>query len=182
MVYKFLILSDEDELFLREIAIDADNTFLDFHEAIIDACDYDLHQMASFFICNEEWEKEQEITLVEMDTSSEYDNLTMGETVLSDHVTDEGQRLLYVFDYMMDRAFFVRLEGVTTGKNLAKPVCLKAEGKAPEQISMDDDFMNITNTTKNVDLDADFYGDEDYESDELDEEGYSDINFSEELE
>ena len=180
MVYKFLILSDEDELFLREIAIDADSTFLDFHDAIIDACDYDAHQMASFFICNEEWEKEQEITLVEMDTSSEYDSLTMGETVLSDYVIEEGQRLLYIFDYMMDRAFFIRLEGITTGKNLDKPACLKAEGNAPEQISMDDDSLN--NITKSVDLDADFYGDEDFELDELDEEGFSDMDFSEEME
>ena len=180
MVYKFLILSDEDELFLREVAIDADSTFLDFHKAIINAVDYDARQMASFFICNEDWEKEQEITLVEMDTSSEYDNLTMEETVLSDYVTDEGQRLLYVFDYMMDRAFFVRLEEITTGKNLVKPVCLKAQGEAPEQISSDDDFLN--NITKSVDLDADFYGDEDFELDELDEEGFSDINFNEEAE
>ena len=180
MVYKFLILSDEDELFLREIAIDADNTFLDFHEAIIDACDYDIHQMASFFICNEDWEKEQEITLVEMDTSSEYDSLTMGKTVLNDYVSEEGQQLLYVFDYIMERGFFIRLEEITTGKNLLKPVCLKSEGKAPEQLSSDDDFLN--NITKSVDLDADFYGDEDFELDELDEEGFSDMDFSEELE
>ncbi len=179
MVYKFLILSDENEIFLREITIDADNTFLDFHEAIVKAVNYDLHQMASFFLCNEDWEKEQEITLVEMDTSTEYDNLTMGKTVIADYVTDEGQKLLYVFDYMSERAFFIRLEEITTGKNLAQAVCLKSDGKAPEQISSEDDFLNFS---KSEDMDANFYGDEDFELDELDEEGFSDMNFGEENE
>ena len=180
MVYNFLILSDEDELFLREIAIDADSTFLDLHEAIVASCNYDLHQMASFFICSDDWEKEQEITLVEMDTSSEYDSLTMGKTVLNDYVSEEGQQLLYVFDYLMERGFFIRLEEITTGKNLVEAVCIKSEGKAPEQISSDDDFLN--NITKSVDLDTDFYGDEAFELDELDEDGFSDMDFSDEME
>ena len=37
MVYRFTIISDEVDNFLREIQIDPDATFLDFHNAIIKA-------------------------------------------------------------------------------------------------------------------------------------------------
>ena len=53
-------------------------------------------------------------------------------------------------------------------------MCVKAEGKAPEQLSSDDFFDT---QIKNDIFDENFYGDEDFELDELDEEGFSDINF-----
>ena len=40
MVYHFVILSDEVDDFRREIDIDAEATFLDFHNAIIKTCKY----------------------------------------------------------------------------------------------------------------------------------------------
>jgi hypothetical protein len=174
MVYNFLLLSDEDEVFLREISIDSDDTFLDLHNAIVAAAKFEDNQMASFFICNDEWEKEQEITLVEMDTTSEYDNLTMEDTVLGDLISDEGQKLLYVFDYMSERAFFIRLKEILVGKNLDKAVCTRSEGKAPEQMIIDEDFVNVI---KNDNFDENFYGDEEFDLDELDEESFSDMNF-----
>jgi len=170
MVYNFLILSDEEDLFSREISIDADNTFLDLHNAILKSVKYDNSQMTSFFICNDDWEKEQEITLVEMDTAVDYDNITMENAILSDYLSDEGQKLLYVFDYLSERSFFIRLKTIETGKNLDKAVCAKSEGNAPKQmIDFDEDFSTVA---KNDNFDADFYGDEDFDMDELDDEGF----------
>ena len=61
MIYKFLFISDEEAEFMREISIDSEATFLDLHHAILDAVKYDKDAMTSFFICNDDWEKEQEI-------------------------------------------------------------------------------------------------------------------------
>ena len=58
MVYKFRILSDEVDAFVREIAIDSEATFLDLHKAILESVDYTPDQMSSFFLCNDDWEKE----------------------------------------------------------------------------------------------------------------------------
>ena len=69
MVIKFRILSDEVDNFVREIAIDSEASFLDLHNAILDCVSYTKDQITSFFICNEDWEKEKEITLIEMDSS-----------------------------------------------------------------------------------------------------------------
>lgn len=71
MLFRFLILSDEADDFKREIKIDSESTFLDLQNAILDSVGYTKDQMTSFFICDDDWSKKTEITLVEMDTSSE---------------------------------------------------------------------------------------------------------------
>ena len=64
MVFKFILLSDEVDDFLREIDIDSDATFLELNNAILDSVGYAKDQMTSFLICNDYWEAEQEITLM----------------------------------------------------------------------------------------------------------------------
>ena len=66
MVFRFLILSDEVDDFKREIKIDSEATFLDLYNAIMDSVGYTKDQMCSFFICDDDWSKNTEITLVEM--------------------------------------------------------------------------------------------------------------------
>ena len=112
MVYKFLILSDEVDNFAREISIDADATFLELQDAILDSVNFTKDQITSFFICDEDWEKKTEVTLIEMDSSSEYDSWLMESTKLSDLVDEEYQKLLFVFDNMADRAFFMELRSL----------------------------------------------------------------------
>lgn len=174
MIYKFLILSDEVDDFVREISIDSEATFFDLHDAILDAVDYNKDQMTSFFLCSDDWEKKQEITLVEMDAGSEYDNLVMDETVLNEYLSDEGQKILYVFDYIFDRVFFIELKEIVPGKNLDEAKVTLSQGKAPDQVNIQQDDIS---SLKKTDVDASFYGDEDFDLDELDEEGFGDINF-----
>ncbi len=80
MVYNFRIVSDEVENFKREIKIDADATFLDLKNAICDSVDFDKTQLSSFFICDSNWEKRQEVTLEDMDTTSDQDVYLMEDT------------------------------------------------------------------------------------------------------
>jgi hypothetical protein len=173
MVYKFTLLSDEIDDFVRVIKIDPEATFLDLHNAILDSVNYEKNLMTTFFMCSDSWEKQQEITLVEMDSGSEYDNLVMEDTKLEELFTDEKQKLLYVFDMISDRAFFMELTEIIPGKTVDKPVCVVSEGKAPLQMLSDDAVMASPKLT----LDENFYGDEDFDIDELDEEGFGDMNF-----
>ena len=84
MIYRFTLISDEVDDFVREIQIDPEATFYDFHEAIVKSVGYTNDQMTSFFICDDDWSKNTEITLVEMDTSSEVDNYIMEDTRLEE--------------------------------------------------------------------------------------------------
>ena len=94
MVYKFTMLSDEVDNFVRVIKIDSEAKFFELHNAILDSVNYEKNQMTSFFICSDNWEKGQEVTLVEMESSSEYDNLTMEDTTLEELLSEENQKLL----------------------------------------------------------------------------------------
>ena len=80
MIYRFLIISDEVDNFMREIQLDANATFLDFHRLIIKACGYEDNQLTSFTICERGWEKGDEITLEEMDSYTGRGNRIMADT------------------------------------------------------------------------------------------------------
>ena len=93
MVYKFRLLSDEVDDFRRDIEIDSDATFIELHKAILESVGYPDDQMTSFFICNEKWIKEIEITREDMGSMSEEENYIMDETVIGDLVEEEKQKL-----------------------------------------------------------------------------------------
>lgn len=169
MNYVFLIISDEVEDFVRKIEIDSDATFFDLHNAILTSVGYNKNLMTSFFICTDDWEKETEITLEKMDMGYDEDNWIMDETKLSDLITDEGQRLIYIFDNMTERSFFMELKEINTTQALSSPVCLLSRGNPPVQ---EVDFEDFIANQALSDMDESFYGDEDYNLDELDEEGY----------
>lgn len=174
MIYKFRIVSDEVDNFKLEIAIDSDDTFLRLRNAILEAVGYSKDQMDSFFICGDDWSKEKEITLAEMDTDSDEDAWIMEDTQLSELIEEEGQKLIYVFDYMTERCFFMEMKEIVTGKTLLDPLCQRKEGKAPEQFIDIDDFKPVIgNTALDDDMGEDFYGSEGYNDDELtDLEGF----------
>ncbi|NLX66425.1 MAG: plasmid pRiA4b ORF-3 family protein [Bacteroidales bacterium] len=173
MIFKFLILSDEVADFKREIKIDADATFFDFYNAIVDCTGFSNKEMASFFLCDNKWRKKQEITLVEMDTYSDEDSYIMEECLLSDYLEDEKQKLIFVFDYFNDRALFIELSELIPGKNLKSPLCTLSLGEAPEQIA---DIEEMKADTALSDMGESFYGDESFELDELDREGFDGLD------
>ena len=170
MVYKLLILSDEVDLFFREIEINSDATFLELNNAILDSVKYSKDQLTSFFNCSEGWEMKEEITLMDMGTSSDIDSWIMEETPLEELLEDEKQHMLYVFDPLADRVFFMELSEIITGKSLDEAVCTKSIGDAPQHVLDFDQLMaaQVTTTT----LDDTFGDDEDFDLDELDPEGF----------
>lgn len=176
MVFRFIILSDEVDDFRRDVLIDSDANFYDLHHAILDAVGYQKDQMSSFFICDDDWTKETEITLVEMDTSSEEDSYVMDATRLSDLLEDEKQKLIYVFEYLTERSFFMELREIIPGKSLEKAECIKAVGEAPPQLTEFEDITNINPVASLNPDDDDFLFDQDLNLDEYDEEDFGDLS------
>lgn len=170
MVYRFTIISDESDDFRREIKIDSEATFHELHKTILESCEYSDDQMTSFFICDEGWAKEQEITLEDMGSSSEEDSYIMRETQLGELLEDEKQHLLYVFDPLADRVFFIELSEILYGQDLDRAICTKKQGTAPQQTI---DFDELMAKDTSIDLGENFYGDEDFDMDEFDPDGFS---------
>lgn len=171
MIYRFTIISDEVDDFVREIQIDPEATFYDFHKAILKSVGYADDQMTSFFICDDDWEREKEITLEEMDTNSEMDSWVMKDTRINELVEDEKQKLLYVFDYMTERCFFIELSEIITKKSMTGAKCTRQSGEPPKQTVDFDEFEAKANAS-GMDLDENFYGDQGYNDDEFDQEGF----------
>lgn len=59
MVYRFKLVSDEVTNFSREIEIDSENTFLQLRNAILESVNYTKDELDSFFLCNDDWEREE---------------------------------------------------------------------------------------------------------------------------
>lgn len=131
MIFKFRLVSDEVAKFKREIKIDADATFYDLKDAICDSVGYDKNQMCSFFLCDDGWEKGREITLEDMGLDASEDAYLMDECVLRDFIEDDGQKMLFVFDYMTDRSFFLEMKESEPGKTLMEPLCTLSLGNPP---------------------------------------------------
>ena len=184
MIFNFRIVSDGAETFKREIKIDAQATFLDLKNAIFDSVGYDKTMMDSFFICDDGWEKRKEITYEDMDLDSDQEAWLMDDAVLEDFIDDEGQKLLFVFDYMTDRAMFMEMTEMIPGKTLKDPVCTLSLGQAPKQtVDMDEfDAQVDAKAAKAIpsaeDLDEEFYGSDAYNHDQFEAEGIDEIDFS----
>ncbi|MDR3129316.1 MAG: plasmid pRiA4b ORF-3 family protein [Tannerellaceae bacterium] len=174
MVYRFLVLSDESDQFRREIQISSHATFLELHDCILDSVGYTKGQITSFFICADDWSKGIEITLIEMDTSSEEDTFVMENTYLDDFITEEKQKLLFVFDYMTERAFFIELCEIITRKNIPHSLVSFSAGEAPLQQIDFKEFESKLSTisTFATGMGEDFYGDTEFDADELNAEGF----------
>lgn len=173
MVYKFRLLSDEVDNFRRDIEIDSEATFQELSNAILESVGYPDDQMTSFFICNNRWVKEIEITREDMGSMSEDENYVMAETVIGDLIEDEKQKLMYVFDPLGDRAFYMELNKIEFGRDIEAAVCVKSNGDAPAQLLNFEELMNKEPIVAASDsLDEDFYGSEGYNDDDLDPEGF----------
>lgn len=188
MILKFSLVSDEVANFKREIQIDGDDNFFDLHKTIMECCGYDEAEITSFYMCDDWWTRKQEIALVELDTDSDVDVYVMEEETLSDWLDEEKQKMMFVFDYSGDRAFFMELSEMILGKNLPKPICTKKIGDAPIQFVKEEEIeiepVKTTVVTTPTPLleeddildDESFYGESDFNPDELDAEGFEDLD------
>lgn len=144
--YKFRVLIDtlEEENAFRDIVIDSSFTFDKLHDGINNAFDFNGDQVASFYLSNEDWDKGQEIGLMDMTGESD-DFVEMESTQIHEKVDELNQKLLYVYDFLSMWCFFVELveiNSLDSGK--VYPLTELVYGEAPaeesKQIEMVDDL------------------------------------------
>jgi len=176
MVYKFCVLSDEVDDFRREIEIDADATFLDLNKILLKSCKYKDDLMTSFFICDEYWDKQQEITAMDVNDDPKAEPIPLMEKVhivdmISKEEAENKAKLLFLFDTMCDRSLFIQIREVIEHKHLLAPAVVVEKGKAPKQEGdLDAMFQGLSEDSNAM------YGDEDYDPDEIDLEGYQNLD------
>ncbi len=174
MIYHFVILSDEVDDFRREIDIDAEATFQELNDLLLKTCAYKKDLMTSFFVCDDDWEKVKEITAVDMNDDPNKEGAPLMEhTHLCDIITDEEAhnkaKLLFEFDIMCERYLYMQLKEVKDHAHLLTPVITLEKGKAPKQEG------DIDSMFKDLDT-SDMYGVDSFNDDELDLDGYQDLD------
>lgn len=181
MTLKLTLFSQEKEDFVLEILIDSDARFSELHRLILDDCHYDEHERQSFLICDSEWRVRQRICLHEdEDVGFDEDINLMSRTRIGDFLEDEGQRLAYIFDPDGKRFFLMELTENVFGRTEKKAIVNRRHGTAPVQMcnsnpaSRQGGFEEKSSPAEETGggLEEDFYGDEGFEVEELDPEGY----------
>ncbi len=140
--YRFRILTDEQDDFVRDVEILASQTFLDFHNYLVRLLEFNSNELASFSICNTKWYKLSEITLLDMQVEEEKpddeeDNnrnnrvktFLMADSRLRDFIEDPHQRLIYEYDFLNLKTFYLELSKIVQAENgLQYPRCIHSEG------------------------------------------------------
>jgi hypothetical protein len=163
-ILRFNITIEDDQELLRVMDIPAAANFEELHFAILDAVDFDATQLSSFFICNNEWEKKVELTLINMGTDESDMVPIMKEIKLKDYEHEVGQKLIFEYDFVLMWRFFLEVSKIySTDEPAANfPKIVESVGaspkqydtleKYPEEISDSDNFFIHELEMKNMDL------------------------------
>jgi len=157
-VLKFRILLDNIKGVFRDIEIPADYNLAEFHDTIVDSMDFSGMEMASFFISDEDWEKGQEISLMDMSEPGQESVKLMSETPVQEVAREKGDRLLHVYDFLNMWISYVELVDILD-KKIEKAEVVLSVGESPVESS--DSNMSLNSDFDDSDLYDDFEGDED---------------------
>jgi hypothetical protein len=134
--YKFRVVIDTDEDIFRDIVILENQNFEDLHFAIIHAFGFEGDQMASFYMSDEQWEKGEEIGLMDMSFGEEKGPKDMKSTQLESQIENNKQKILYVYDFLKMWIFYLELIEVSQeDTNYAYPHVTLNFGESPDENS-----------------------------------------------
>lgn len=141
MNYKFEISQPDNSEFRCEMAIDAEQTFQQLHDKMVEVFGLDASQMASFFEIDRMGNRCREIALMEMSLGEEEGaaaTLVMESTKINEIVNAHCLELEYVYDLFSDNYLKVEYAGEYVGDSSAVlPLCLSCEGPLPKQTTYD---------------------------------------------
>lgn len=133
-VFKFRVVLDVEEDVFRDIEVPAQYSFENFYEAILNAFEFKGGVMSSFYMSNDNWDKGEEITLLDM--SDNGSGKTMSKCILNDFVELENQKMILVYDFMRMWCFYIELiEELIAPKNATFPKISMKFGDAPAEES-----------------------------------------------
>jgi hypothetical protein len=141
-IYKFKIFVEDNEDIYREIEILSSQTFEDFHGIIQDAFKFDKKHSASFFVSDDYWRKDQEVTLKKEDLELDEEEIRlkvapkklMSATKIARFIENPRQRFLYVFDPAVKWTFCLELMKILPDNPKGSyPAIVKSIGNPPKQ-------------------------------------------------
>jgi hypothetical protein len=152
--YRFRILSDLNEDFVLDVEFKANQTFLDFHNAIKQYCNINSNEISSFYICDDKWRRKKEIVLIDMGLETDEEKETglknevfiMSDVKLNQMIEEPHQRFIYVYDFFNLYTFYIELMKIDkVNQTKSYPVLLKKESEIQ--------FLKKNTVVSDIDID-----------------------------
>jgi hypothetical protein len=160
--FRVLLDSNQKEEVFCDILLSIDDNFESFFNTIIKAYDFKGDQMASFYASNEEWDKGEEVSLMDVSFGEEGQQRTMSNTSIQSMVEAPGQKFILVYDFMKMWIFLVECIGLQE-ETPSKPTVILSVGEKPKEDSkeLDEEFQMPADSGEKEDEDE--FGFNDYE-------------------
>lgn len=166
MIFQFMVLSDENDRFVRDYRILYNTMLSDFHNHICTDLGFDPCAMASFFESDRQWNKLSEYTLMDMGIEEDGAAQMMSRVALDNLISENGDRLIYTFDVFGNRSLYLEMVGARKAEDGVQYPCTKcSEGDPPAQFDLNaiDPALSVFDDV--MEEFADFEADESYDDD-----------------
>lgn len=155
-VYKFRVSFEDYDDVERDIDIKSSQTFEDLHRAIHESTGYKIDVSSSFYVSNDQWIKNEEISFLPTHRKINDGVATMDNSKLSSFIEDPHQKFYYTYNFERPFDFHVQLIKILLNEEAGKtyPFVSRSLGEAPKilgsgiippvaaAVSEDFDFLN----------------------------------------
>jgi len=132
MIYKIRAILNTKEDIIRDIAILKTDTLEDLHNAVSNAFGFTGREMAAFYRADEDWNQGEEFPLFDMSDGLDR-KISMGEMIIENVLEKEGQKLIYVYDFLTMWSFYIELiESDLVQQDFVLPSLLFTLGTIPK--------------------------------------------------
>ena len=129
MIYRMRVILDTETDVIRDFEIEATATLEELHDAVSQSFGFAGNEMASFYRSDENWAQGEELPLVDMGVGEK----PLNERPLDKILSENENRLIYVYDFLNLWTFFVELMETAEKDHLkGYPSLIFSHGEAPE--------------------------------------------------
>lgn len=136
-ILKFRVYWEEDDAIYRDVMVKHTQHFLDLHQIILKAFEFDQIHSATFFRSNDVWKRGREISKEVYEKEYVAAPLLMHETAIGTEIMDTNQHFIYVYDFAKTWTFLIELiqviKNADADMSLEYPVVTRIEGVGPMQ-------------------------------------------------
>ena len=162
MIYRMRVILDTETDVIRDFEIEATSTLEELHDAVSQSFGFAGNEMASFYRSDENWIQGEELPIVDMVVGEE----TLNEKPLNNILSENENRLIYVYDFLNLWTFFVELMETAEKDHLkGYPSLIFSHGEVPET-PPDKDFIAEEGFEESIN-----------EEDDLEEDEFDDDQF-----
>jgi hypothetical protein len=103
------IVADTQEDIFADLRIHKENNFLTIHDFLVENFHLDKLEMSSFFYSNDDWDKGEEITLMNMNIGDDQTVKFMESITINEVFKEKKFKFLYVNDFLNMNIFYMEI-------------------------------------------------------------------------